>query len=122
VTATVATGTNDTVIAAAPFLPSLVAVIVTEPAATAVTNPVADTVATPVALLDHVTTRPLSVLPAESLVVAVSWSVLPISRLPDDGVTVTEFTGMSVTVIVAAAVLPSLVAVIVAEPVATAVT
>jgi len=110
------------VIAAAPFLPSLVPVIVTEPAATAVTNPVADTVATPVALLDHVTTRPLSVLPTESLVVAVSWSVLPISRLPDDGVTVTEFTGMSVTVIVAAAVLPSLVAVIVAEPVATAVT
>src|SRR6266576_2798309 len=122
VTATVATGTNDTVIAAAAFLPSLVPVIVTEPAATAVTNPVADTVATPVALLDHVTTRPLSVLPAESLVVAVSWSVLPISRLPDDGVTVTEFTGMSVTVIVAAAVLPSLVAVIVAEPFATAVT
>src|SRR5258705_121532 len=54
--------------AAVPLLPSLVAVIVAEPAATAVSNPLLLTVATLVLLLDQVTTRPVRALPAESAV------------------------------------------------------
>jgi len=69
-TVTEATGTSATVIAAVPLWPSLVAVIVAEPVTTAVTRPLASTVATAVLLLDHVTTRPVSVLPVESLVTA----------------------------------------------------
>src|SRR5256885_11061732 len=44
-TVTDATGTVDTVTAAVPLCPSLVAVIVTDPTATPVTTPLADTVA-----------------------------------------------------------------------------
>jgi len=72
VTVTVATGTIVTVMVEVPLFPSLVAVIVADPAATAVTSPLAETVATPLALLDQVTARPLSTVPAESLVVAVN--------------------------------------------------
>ena len=71
-TATVATGTIVTVIAAVPVLVSLVAVTVAEPAVVAVTRPVIETVTTPAGLLDHVTTRPLSGLPALSFGVAAS--------------------------------------------------
>src|SRR5919197_5118367 len=122
VTLTVATGTSATVIAALPLCPSLVAVIVTEPAATPLTKPAADTVATPVALLDHVTPRPVRTLPAESLVTALSCSVDPTFTLPDDGVTVNDATGTTVTVIADVPLLPSLVAMTVAKPAATAVT
>jgi hypothetical protein len=97
-------------------------VIVAVPTATAVTNPPDETVVTPAALVAQVTTRPLSTLPAESFVTAVSCCVAATSMPADDGVTVTVFTGTRVTVMVAVAVLPSLVAVIDAEPVATAVT
>ena len=45
-TATVLTGTSETVIVLVPLFVSLVAVIVAVPGATAVTNPVDDTVAT----------------------------------------------------------------------------
>src|SRR5919198_174677 len=119
---TEATGTTLTVIAAVPLLPSLVAVIVAEPAATAVTRPVADTVAMPEALVVHVTARPVSTLPAESLVVAASCCVCPTTRPAEAGVTVTDATGTMLTVMVAVPLLPSLVAVIVADPAATAVT
>jgi len=62
----------DTVIAAVPFLLSLVAVTVTLPAATPVTSPLPLTLATAGALLAHVTTRPDSGLPLPSFGVAVS--------------------------------------------------
>src|SRR6266566_1508887 len=111
-----------TVTVAVPVLPSLVAVIVAEAAATPVTRPLAETVATPGALLAQVTTRPVSTLPAESFVVAVSCTAAPPTTLAEAGLTVTEATGTFATVTVAVPLFPSLVAVIVAEPAAFAVT
>src|SRR2546425_2882004 len=94
-----ATGTFETVIVAIPLFPSLVAVIVAVPAATPVTSPAADTVARDVALVAHVTTRPDSGLPAESVGVAASCSVRPTARLGVAGLTVTEATPTWVTAI-----------------------
>src|SRR5436190_816847 len=113
---TEATGTGATVTAALPVLPSLIAVIVAAPATPPVTSPPLETVATPVLPLVHVTVRPAKVLPVESFGVAVSCTVCPTCKLPEDGETVTEATGTVVTVIAAVLLLPSLVAVIVAEP------
>src|SRR6266545_655121 len=96
VTSTDATGTVVTVTADVPLLPSLVAVIVTGPPATAVTRPFASTVATAGALLDHVTTRPVSGLPAASSGVAVSCCVAPTRMLALAGVTVTDATSTRV--------------------------
>src|SRR5205807_3715648 len=62
----------ETVTCAVPLLPSLVAVMVAEPAPAAVAYPVAETVATAALLVDHVTARPVSVLPSESSVLAVN--------------------------------------------------
>jgi hypothetical protein len=67
VTVTVATGTGFTVIEDVPVFVSLVAVIVTGPAAaTPATKPVVLTVATALLLEVHVTVRPVSTLPFES--------------------------------------------------------
>jgi hypothetical protein len=52
------------------LFPSLVAVIVAEPAATPVTRPVDDTVATETPDVDHVMARPVSTLPFASRSVA----------------------------------------------------
>ena len=76
------------------------------------------TAATDVLLLDQVTTRPVSVLPTESLVAAESCCVAPTRMLAEAGLTVTEATGTFVTVIADGPLLPSLVAVIVADPAA----
>src|SRR6266487_3748023 len=85
--------TDATVTAAVPLIPSLVAVIVAEPAATAVTRPLAFTVAT-AALLDvQVTVRPVSELPAASFSAATNVRVLPPKRLAVAGLTVTDATG-----------------------------
>src|SRR5437899_2345974 len=105
-----------TVIAAVPLCPSLVAVIVAEPAAIPVTRPLALTTAAAVLSLDHVTARPERVLPFASLGVAVSCTVLPAATLAEAGETATEATATSVTVIAAVPLCPSLVAVIVADP------
>src|SRR5439155_603759 len=113
--ATEATGTGVTVTAAVPPLPSLVA----EPAATRATRPLALTAATLVLPLAHVTVRPVSVPPAESFGVAVSCTVCPTVRLAVAGEIATEATGTVVTVSAAVLLLPSLVAVIVAEPAVT---
>jgi hypothetical protein len=121
-TVTDATGTCTTVIADVPLCPSLVAVIVAVPATFPVTSPLALTVATDVLLLAQVTLRPLSGLPFPSFGVAVSWTVLPSFTDADAGATVTDATGTKVTVIVAVPLLPSLVAVMVAEPAAAPVT
>ena len=56
-----------TVMVTEPLLPSLVAVIVDEPAPTACTVPVGETVSTPRLELDHAIVRPDSVLPFASL-------------------------------------------------------
>src|SRR2546423_879600 len=77
VTSTVATGTLVTVIDAVPLFPSLVAVIVAEPATTPVTRPVGLTMATDVLLLVHVTARSERAFPFASRGIAVSCTVWP---------------------------------------------
>jgi hypothetical protein len=121
-TATVLTGTSDTVMVLVPLFVSLVAVIVAVPGATAVTTPAADTVATAVLLEPHVTTRSVTTLPAVSVTVAVRVKFCVTSKPLVGGATVTLPTGIFVTVIVEVPLLPSLVAVIVAVPAATPVT
>src|SRR2546427_10843075 len=115
-TVTVATGTTMTVIADVAVLPALVAVIVAAPAARPVTRPLALTVAAVVLLLVHVTTRPVSVVPAESRVTAESCCVPPTATFADAGLTLTVATGTVLPVMLALACFPSLVAVMVAEP------
>jgi hypothetical protein len=126
VTVTVATGASDTVSEEVPLCPSLVAVIVVLPAATAVTKPLASTVAAAVLLETHVTTLPVSTLSFASFVTAVNcWvGVIPRTRLAVAGLTVTVATGTGLTVIVGVGLelTDSLVAVIVAVPRPTAVT
>ena len=114
-----------TVTVAVPLCPSLVAVMVTVPAATAVTTPEVVTVAIFASLVDQVTTRPDSVFPLASRVVAVRVADEPTATCDDAGVTTTDATGTGAgafTVICALPVFPSLVAVIVAVPAAFAVT
>jgi hypothetical protein len=120
VTRYLAAGTG-TVIAAVPVFPSLDAVIVALPAATAVTTPADDTVATAAFDVLHVTVRPVSTAPAASLVTAVNACVPPTDTVAALGVTSTVATGTG-TVIAAVPVFPSLDAVIVALPAVTAVT
>src|SRR5207245_7731970 len=98
VTVTVATGAFVTLMTDVPFFPSLVAVIVAEPAATPVTNPLVLTVATAVLLLTHVTVRPVRGVPFESFGVAVSGNVAPTITLAVAGLTVTDATGTFVIV------------------------
>src|SRR2546428_1084470 len=105
-----------------PLCPSLVAVIVAEPAATPVTNPFAETVAAAALLVAQVTTRPLRAVPFASFGVAVNWVVAPTVTPTAVGLTVTEATATLVTVIADVPLCPSLVAVIVAEPATTPVT
>jgi hypothetical protein len=121
-TATVATGAGFTVIAELPLFPSLVAVMFAVPAATPLTSPVFDTVATAVLSLPHVTTRPFSTFPFASNRLAVSCCVVPVTIVAAAGLTVTVATGADVTVIAAVPFLVSLLAVMVADPEATAVT
>jgi len=101
-----------------PAAPSLVAVTVADPAAIPTTKPVAFTVATPGALLAHVTGRPPSGLPAASLGVAVNWTVPLAGSVAVAGLTSTEATGTGATPTVALPLLPSVVAVIDADPTA----
>lgn len=63
-------GDAETVMPALPVLPSLEAVIVAVPFATAVTKPDVETVAIPMLLELHVMTRPVSTLVFASLVTA----------------------------------------------------
>ena len=113
---------STTVTAEVPLWPSLVAVIIADPAVTPATRPLELTVATLVLPLDHVTVRPDSGLPLASFGAAVSCTVWPVSTLADAGLTVTDATGTLVTVMADVPICPSLVAVIVAEPAAAPVT
>jgi len=117
-----ATGAGATAIAAVPLCPSLVAVIVAEPAANAVTSPLPLTVATAPLLLVQLTTRPVNELPFASFGVAASCTVCPVVRLAVVGLTLTDATGTltAATVTAAPPLCPSLDAVIVAEPAASA--
>jgi uncharacterized RDD family membrane protein YckC len=110
-----------TVIEAAPLTPSLVAEIVADPAAMPRTSPAASTVAAELFELDQVIVFPESVLPAASWTVAVSCTVLSTASaaLLGDRVTDAADGSVSVTVIEAAPLTPSLVAEIVADPAAT---
>jgi hypothetical protein len=113
------------VMVALPLCPSLVAVMVADPVATAVTSPEPFTDATPAALDVHVIARPVTTAPAASRKVAVNCCVCPTVGAAVVGVTATVATGAggaAGTVMVAVPVRPSLVAVIVAVPAATAVT
>src|SRR5205809_312061 len=121
-TVTDATGTVLTVIVALPLCPSLVAVIVAEPAAPPVTSPLALTVATAVLLLAQVTARPDSGLPFAPFGVAANCTVWPTCTDVVAGLTVTDATGTVLTVMVAPPLCPSDVAVIVADPAATPLT
>src|SRR5439155_21048864 len=114
-TVTEATGTLVTVMADVPLCPSLVAVIVAEPAATPVTNPFAETVAAAALLVAQVTTRPLRAVPFASFGVAVNWVVAPTVRPAAVGLTVTDATGTLLTVMADVLLCASPVAVIVAE-------
>src|SRR2546427_290854 len=82
-----------TVIAEVPLWPSLVAVMVAEPATTPLTRPLAFTVAIEVLPLLHDKTRPVKGLPLASLGVAVSSPAWPASTVADAGLTLTEATG-----------------------------
>src|SRR5256884_6773876 len=82
-----------TVTADVPVLPSLVAVMVAEPAVTPLTSPLPFTVASAVLLVAQVTERPLKGLPFASLGVAASCTVSPTITLTDDGLTATDATG-----------------------------
>ena len=108
--------TAVTVMVALPLLPSHVAVIWADPAPIATTTPLPFTAATAVFELAHVMVRPPRALPLASRAVAVNCAVRPVSRFADPGLTETVATGTSVAVIVAVPLLPSLVAVTVAEP------
>ena len=114
--------TADTVTTAVPDTPSLVAVMVAEPAATPVTTPDAETVAFVASDDVHVTVRPVSVAPPASFVVAASVAVAPTLIAAVDGDTVTLATGTGATVNANVPVFPSDVAVIVTAPGAIAVT
>jgi hypothetical protein len=120
VTDPTATGVTVTVTVALWF--SLVAVIVDVPGATPVTTPVAETVATVGVPELHATVRPERAFPSASLVVAVSVTVCPAVTLAGDGEMLTVATGTSETVRFAVPECPSLTAVIVDAPGATAVT
>ena len=115
-----------TVTAAEPVLPEQVAVIVAEPAATPVTTPFEFTVAFAALLVDQAMVCPVMTLPCASLTVAVRVAVAPTSIDAVEGATVTVVTtgggGGAVTVTADEPDFPEQVAVIVAEPAATAVT
>src|SRR5438093_7333578 len=92
-TVTDATETIATVTLAVPLCPSLVAVIVADPAATPVTSPAADTVAIAVFELVQPITRPLNTGRAASWGMALSCVVAPTKTFAVAGLTVTEATG-----------------------------
>lgn len=117
-----AAGVGDTVMATVAALPSLVTVTVVEPAATAVTVPSVETVAIAGLALLKVTARPESTVPFASVTSTLSLAPCPGVSDSCDGETTRLLTGRLATDTAVVAAFPSLVAVIVAEPVAMAIT
>ncbi len=105
-----------------PLLPPVAAVIVALPGATAVTTPDDDTVATLVFELVQVIVRPVMARPEASFGVAVAVVVCPTSSDASPTLAVTDATVAPLTVTLTDPLFPSLVAVIVADPVVTPVT
>src|SRR2546423_3680574 len=98
-----------TLIAAVPLTPSLVAVMVADPAPRPRTSPLALTLATAGVPLVQVTVRPLSTFPALSFRVALSWRLTLRSRVAVAGVVTTDAPPATLavgTVAVAAALCP----------------
>jgi hypothetical protein len=122
VTAMLAAGPWVTVMVAASLLPSLVPVIVAEPAATAVTMPVASTVATPALLVVQMIARSVSGFCAASYATPVSGALVPATASTCDGRTTTLATGVLFTVIAAIPDFPFALAATCVEPTARAVT
>ncbi len=121
-TVTLATGATTTVTVAVALFPSDVPVIVTVPGETPRTTPRDDTTAVAGAELDHENTRPGSgALPASNAV-PVRVTVAPTLTVEDGGATMTDATGVVLTVSVTEPLFPSDVAVICAVPAATPVT
>lgn len=121
-TDTLATGGGDTVTIAVPDLPSLVAVMVAVPVATAVTSPLVLTRALAESDVAHVTTRPATACPLPSSVDAPNCWVAPMASVTAAGVTDTLATGTGITVSEAWPVRPLAVAMIDTCPAAIAVT
>src|SRR5450759_1986308 len=124
-TVTDATGTGGgggaalTVSAAAPFCPSLEAMMYAEPALTAVTTPPVVTEATPAFELDHETVRPVRSFPLASRRLAVALAVCPTTTegaLSDTETVATGAGGGAITIKVLSPRTPSLVALITAVP------
>lgn len=113
---TVTVATAGTVIVMLLLTPSLVAVMVVAPDATAVTSPLADTVAVAGALLVQTMMRPESTFPSTSLSTAAACVVTVGWRVVDGADTTTLVTGGGMTVTITLPVLPSLVAVMVTVP------
>ncbi len=86
-----------TVTATAPLLPSLVAVIVAQPTASAVTTPAEVTEAVSESELDHVSGASGNVFPLPSLATAISCTVPATGRLAHPGVTDTDATRVVAT-------------------------
>ena len=116
---TLPTGTGVTVMVADPLFPSLVAVIVVVPTATAVTTPDDDTVAVAGVLELHATGRSVTTVPFSSLTDTVKLVVSPVATLAVGGETVTVPTGTGITFTEIVPLLPSLVAVMTDVPSAT---
>jgi hypothetical protein len=108
-TVTVATGACVTMIVAFPLRPSLVAVMLVVPTATAATKPCASTVATAPSPDVQVINRPERTAPFASSVVAVACEIPTAVIEPGDRATVTFATGGGLTVRVALPVFPSLI-------------
>ena len=122
-TLTLATGAGVTVKGALPLFPSLVAVIVAEPGATAVITPVAElTVATVGASELQAITRPVRTPPLPSEVTALACEVPTAVIELGASDTDTVATGTGITPTADVPLCPSLVAVIVVFPTARAVT
>lgn len=117
-----ATGGGRTTMVAVPGFPSLVAVIVADPAATPVTKPLASTLAMLGELLDQVNVRLASGLCWASNAAAVSCTVPERTMVSSGGETDTDDTGGGSTLIVAMPDAPPALAAIFTCPAATPVT
>ena len=122
VSRTDATAIALTVTAAVVDLPSLVAVTLAAPGATAVTWPVLSTMATDALLLRHDTTRPDSAAPFASTTVEFRSPCCPTVSSSSLGDSRTAATGVGATVSVATALFPCSVAAMLALPTLSAVT
>jgi len=106
----------ETMSAAEPLAPVVLAVIVVVPACDAVTTPPDDTVPTEVFELDQLTGSPVSTFPEASLMVVESCWVLPAASPTDPGVMASVLAAPALTVIDAVALFPSAVPVMVEVP------